>query len=401
MTTDGIQPSSLHILASGLDSNEIIIALGEIESSLDQVHISGHTALTWACILGHVDVVKYLLSKGCSIYHTTMEGRTAFHYSLLLAHDEIVRTLLEHLIRQFFQYQLNPSLYSLSSSAISNFRWTSYADKVESCLEVIDVHGYTAFDLLYINQADLVKGQGKENIDETLHSLGIRPLSRVDGKDLSKGGGKDLAAVRIIEALWSDVKDVVQAWRDLVHREDQLMQPIMCWLNCGFSGQMMEIFDHLRESCPVRLMTCYVCSDLVVSKDMTKHNERWCKHRKVPCPNALQGCGALIDQSGVDAHLRLHCICRLTGCPLLCELYLPLHKLEEHERYHCMRRMIRCSSCGDNLIAVNMALHVKEECPHRMIRCSVGCGGSFIAADIRHHETQVCLKVYKHMLVRV
>ncbi len=57
---------------------------------------SGRTALHWAAIGGHAEVVKLLLSSGANILAITTNGMTALHGSCEAGKVDVVKALLQH-----------------------------------------------------------------------------------------------------------------------------------------------------------------------------------------------------------------------------------------------------------------------------------------------------------------
>lgn len=56
----------------------------------------GHTALMYAVLLGHADVVQLLLEYGCDTDLKNNEGKTAIDLARLFHEDEIVELLENH-----------------------------------------------------------------------------------------------------------------------------------------------------------------------------------------------------------------------------------------------------------------------------------------------------------------
>jgi hypothetical protein len=313
--------------------------------------------------------------------HKTKEGRNALHFACLYAHDDIVHAIFEYIIRQFFVYDTTPKIYDRHNP---NKRWSSYAQQVESYVESQDMFGYTAFDLLSMHQSDLYDGKGTAVINNVRY---------VGGQILqAKFVPKNIILVKRIQELLQELKGIVKSWRDFVRREERLAQLTRCWLHCGFSGTFDQIFDHIRSECPERLVPCDQCNDLIPKKGLESHKYRTCKDRRVSCSNAFEGCNETLSVSHLQSHLRFKCPCRLVECRLLCNQYVPMLRLEEHELNHCKRREIVCDSCREKLLAVDMPQHLHELCTQRLITCSIGCGSRFLACDIVHHEQKVHTK---------
>ena len=62
----------------------------------DQVDKSGRTALHWAAISGHSEIVKLLLEKGANILAETTLKTNALHSAVEANRVETVRVLMQH-----------------------------------------------------------------------------------------------------------------------------------------------------------------------------------------------------------------------------------------------------------------------------------------------------------------
>ena len=83
----GIQFSFPFLLRASLASSPF---------SSKQPDKSGRTALHWAAISGHTDIVKFLLSKGANILAETGSKMNALHGAVEGGRVETVRCLMEH-----------------------------------------------------------------------------------------------------------------------------------------------------------------------------------------------------------------------------------------------------------------------------------------------------------------
>ena len=57
--------------------------------------ISGFTALMGASLEGHTEIVKALLGKGADVNEKNNDNRTALDYAKVMGHEEIVNLLLQ------------------------------------------------------------------------------------------------------------------------------------------------------------------------------------------------------------------------------------------------------------------------------------------------------------------
>ena len=97
----------------------------------DQPDKSGRTALHWAAISGHTDIVKFLLSKGANILAETGSKMNALHGAVEGGRVDTVRCLMEHvqndvnsLKLDVVQLKTNVSTLTSDVAAIKNdVRW--------------------------------------------------------------------------------------------------------------------------------------------------------------------------------------------------------------------------------------------------------------------------------------
>ena len=61
-----------------------------------QLDKSGRTALHWAAISGHTEIIKLLLEKGCSVTAATTSGNTALHSAVEGSRIDTIKALMEH-----------------------------------------------------------------------------------------------------------------------------------------------------------------------------------------------------------------------------------------------------------------------------------------------------------------
>lgn len=61
---------------------------------IDCVDDGGWTSLVWACEHGHIEVAKYLISKGADIMLRDVEQNVALHWAAFSGSTEIIEMLL-------------------------------------------------------------------------------------------------------------------------------------------------------------------------------------------------------------------------------------------------------------------------------------------------------------------
>jgi len=67
----------------------------DLEFDINSCDKDGDTALMWASMYGHIEVVKLLLEAGADVNAKTIDGDTALKWASDYGHTEIVKLLLE------------------------------------------------------------------------------------------------------------------------------------------------------------------------------------------------------------------------------------------------------------------------------------------------------------------
>ena len=62
---------------------------------MNHVDSNGLTALHWAALNGHLEVVKLLVESGADVDHVSEKGWTALHCAAYNGHLEVVKLLVE------------------------------------------------------------------------------------------------------------------------------------------------------------------------------------------------------------------------------------------------------------------------------------------------------------------
>lgn len=184
----------------------------------------------------------------------------------------------------------------------------------------------------------------------------------------------------------------VAAWEEYAKKEMELTVEIPCALQCGAIIKREDMMTHIRDNCILRTVQCRQCHKIVVLSQVQYHDRTACVQRTVGCVNAFQGCGCLLTPSYMEQHLKFHCDYRFSMCRQYCGTQIPFKFLDMHEQFHCSQRQIQCDQCKEPMLAHEYANHLTSKCSLRQIKCSVGCGVSFFAKDIIHHENNECSK---------
>jgi ankyrin repeat protein len=120
------------ILAAGYNMISVVSELIATGCAVDTPNKHGHTALTWACLCGHGEMVRTLLLLGADLNHQTKEGRDGLHYACMYAKARVVCVIMDVLYERF-------GAWRSAKHPVSKFdpsRWTKYSAKLEEFLKV-------------------------------------------------------------------------------------------------------------------------------------------------------------------------------------------------------------------------------------------------------------------------
>ena len=162
---------------------------------------------------------------------------------------------------------------------------------------------------------------------------------------------------------------------------------VPCPSGCGASLQQKGLDRHLRTACPNRAISCKNCHKPVLEGRQAAHNETECPQRGVRCD-----CGALVPSCDMEMHLSDQCSRRLVRCPLGCGEFVKAQQVPSHTARGCTRRAVACPhGCGTCPIwPSELEGHLANECPRRPVSCPAGCGFILAAADMEVHYATVC-----------
>ena len=74
---------------------KVLLGSGANIDATDHIYQSGRTALHYAALSGHIEVVKVLVERGAAINTTDHADRTVLHEVALSGHVEVVKVLLD------------------------------------------------------------------------------------------------------------------------------------------------------------------------------------------------------------------------------------------------------------------------------------------------------------------
>ena len=131
------------MLAAGRNMMSAVFRLISLGAPINESNKHGHNPLIWACICGHVEVIKALLLQGADINHRTAEGRTALHYCCLYSKAKAAFTLMEFMFEKFQLFRLDHPRNKPDPS-----RWSKYATIMETFLNIKDNERKKAVELI-------------------------------------------------------------------------------------------------------------------------------------------------------------------------------------------------------------------------------------------------------------
>ena len=114
-------------------------------------------------------------------------------------------------------------------------------------------------------------------------------------------------------------------------REDELDNPIKCWLGCPVMEKIELMGVHVRKKCTFRNVECDLCRNIFKEVDIYRHKLRDCPQRLVGCPNAWIGCKEMQTYENHEKHARMRCAYRKAECRKGCGRYVPYCKRDDHE----------------------------------------------------------------------
>jgi ankyrin repeat protein len=94
----GREQKSQQLILDAKDGSlaRIAITLGQDEIWIDAADKDGRTALHWAALKGHTEIVKILLGKGAEVNFADKDSQTALNKAAYRGHTEIVKMFLKN-----------------------------------------------------------------------------------------------------------------------------------------------------------------------------------------------------------------------------------------------------------------------------------------------------------------
>lgn len=139
-TTVGYNDATLLHYACKIGDLNTVKYLLERGSFLDTCDFDGNMPIHYACANGHLDIVKYLLENGVSIESKGCSGRTPLHIAASNGYTDIVKYLLDNgaLVNTRDNYENTPLHISISNEDV-----VSLLLERGAAIEAYDLSGFT------------------------------------------------------------------------------------------------------------------------------------------------------------------------------------------------------------------------------------------------------------------
>jgi ankyrin repeat protein len=322
-----------------------------------EVRKLGHTALTWACVCGHVGVVSMLMMRGASLVKRTGTGRdtplmVAVHHNRIIVVVKMVEQLSSWSLAER-RRKVEQSAEARSDAERNELLSKDWVDYYRDALSLKDIKGESAIDIA--------------------KRLGFKRIQEIFAGALARVERRHAAAEKVRQAA---IK-------------------VPCSLGCGHMGTQDRIHYHESRYCPRRPLPCTLdCGQEMRAELIEEHIERNCINRPVLCKNCYHGCMETMMWKDADVHARKFCKKRTVECRLECGITITFDKRVMHEQNECPLRVATCPiGCGrHDLKVLNLTSHVKNICPKRLVACQYKCGAVVKFEDMDEHIDKVCLQ---------
>ena len=322
-----------------------------------EVRKLGHSALTWACVCGHVGVVSMLMMRGASLVKRTGTGRdtplmVATHHNRIMVVVKMVEQLSSWSLAER-RRRVERSTSARSDAERNELLSKDWVDFYREALSLQDIKGESA--------VDIAKRKGFNDISEIFTNA----LERVRRRHANAEKIR-LAAVKV-----------------------------PCSLGCGHKGTQDRILYHEQRYCPRRPLPCTLkCGQDMRAELIEDHIDRDCINRPVLCKNCYHGCMETMMWKDADIHARKFCKKRTVECRMNCGTRTTFDKRTQHEQNECILRVASCPiGCGRHDLKVkDVPKHVRDICEKRLVACKYKCGAVVRFEDMEEHIDKVCLQ---------
>jgi RING-type zinc-finger len=150
-----------------------------------------------------------------------------------------------------------------------------------------------------------------------------------------------------------------------------------------------------HEDC--RVSKCGLCRSDIHSSQLEKSSHiirNMIDNFEIKCLQEKNGsvCSKILYIGGINHHIMNECENFEISCRYLCGFTGYRVDVVEHEKV-CLKNpevKIDCPQCTENIFAVNLDDHKKNDCPEELVECKFQCSSYFRRCDEEHEK--VCLK---------
>ncbi|GAA5902435.1 hypothetical protein JCM8208_006888 [Rhodotorula glutinis] len=146
---------------------------------------------------------------------------------------------------------------------------------------------------------------------------------------------------------------------------------------CAWVGSVMDLEQHLENSCEYRKINCKLCAELILAKDLIAHGHS-CPEVFIVCPRGGKECSGIQATGGHGLfrrrELHLHDrVCAMFRCRVGCHTYTLLINREAHES-ECAWSRSRISHLEEQLAQTRAALALERAGAQEAARAQAQAG---------------------------
>ncbi|CAM9118928.1 unnamed protein product, partial [Hapterophycus canaliculatus] len=389
--------------------------------------VTGHTALTRACVLGRLETAEVLLDRGAD-----MNRLPRLHLVRPLQPSSHQKTCRQSPAGGCSSLPSSPAAKTPAPALRMSGSITAAAGGGETgtrerfCqtpLVAAAAVGHAAMVKLLLERGadpEMRDGNGETAADVATRGAFVDvlgELARREAGNLGVAAGQRGAANPLVPCGWGCGKLVATGHRKTEHEQEcahrqieckyacgayrlqqrQLerhlaescrLRPVVCSTRCGISVVAEDYANHQATACAMRPVVCKACKNKVVASALSRHEAETCPMRMVECQ---QGCGEQVPVSSLAHHLSKACPLMSVKCRLGCGLSMQLKMLTEHEQSLCSERLVKCRwQCLKDVKAKHIEDHEKLECPRADTPCGNRCGLYLPLGDMERHYADSC-----------
>ena len=186
------------------------------------------------------------------------------------------------------------------------------------------------------------------------------------------------------------------------HRTVCLYEMVRCSNRCGFECKRNELYKHLHNTCPKRIVSCPLCQSKAEHRSITGVHLTQCPDYPLPCAN--NGCEGKIKQCLMTEH-RTVCLYEMVRCSNRCGFECKRNELYKHLHNTCPKRIVSCPLCQSKAEHRSITGVHLTQCPDYPIPCpNNGCEKKTKRCLMTQHrytcpkEEVDCQYMYSYML---